>query len=31
MNGQQSNLKITKAHLQNQLKQKEADCNRMAV
>lgn len=29
--GQQSSLKITKAHLQNQLRQKEADCSRMAV
>jgi len=31
VSGQQSSLKVTKAHLQNHLRQKEGDCNRMAV
>ena len=31
MSGMQSSLETTKAHLQKQLRQKEGDCNRMAV
>ena len=31
MSGVQSNLESTRGHLQKQLRQKEGDCNRMAV